>query len=482
MADFQLENFTQRSSQLLDRTRGIFDRYADLIGTISTLPQSMQPADGSIKLVFVGQYSAGKSSLIKMLTGEDVKIGAAITTDKSQEYEWGELEIVDTPGIHTGIRADHDERSYYRIDHAALLIFVVTNEGFDDYVGNHFRKLAVEQKRGKNMVLVVNKMDRTALGNVPEQQQIIADDMRKVLTPYTPEQLYLSFVSTEMYFEGEQESDAELRDIYVEQSGHDQFVENLNAFVASRGVLSKVQTPLETLRTSITKVIGDPKNQVSDQEIDAAEELLHRRLLEIKDGERRMRSEVERLAQTCANNIRAEGSNAARIIDMGVTEEEVKQAIDDAQTRAEDHVRECEREVGDRLSSIGAEIDRGLAAIDHSPLSNKLRQSLSIPTEVKSDGISSSPFNPMWVTTKASQASKMGLSVAGLGKFNFASAVKDVGHLFGVKFAPWGATNIVAGAAKVLGWIGVAYTAYQVLDKLLGEDKEAEARECTDEF
>lgn len=38
---------------------------------------------GNIKLVFAGQYSAGKSSILKMLTGRnDIAIGAGITTQK----------------------------------------------------------------------------------------------------------------------------------------------------------------------------------------------------------------------------------------------------------------------------------------------------------------------------------------------------------------------------------------------------------------
>ncbi|MBQ7628819.1 MAG: GTPase domain-containing protein [Selenomonadaceae bacterium] len=108
-----------------------------------------------------------------MLTGEDVEVCAAITTQNFTPYEWHGLEIIDTPGIHTELRPDHDEITYDQINHAALLIFVITNEGFSDRMGKHFFNLAVEQKRLKNMVLVVNKMDRTQLGNVPEQQQVI---------------------------------------------------------------------------------------------------------------------------------------------------------------------------------------------------------------------------------------------------------------------------------------------------------------------
>ena len=140
------------------------------------------------------------------------------------------------------------------------MVFVVTNEGFDNKIGNHFRKLAIDQNRGKNMVLVVNKMDRTALGNTPEQQKIIADDLQKVITPFTAQDLYLSFLDTGSYFESQIESDKEMRDLLLEQSGHDKFVANLNSFVASRGVLSKVQAPLETLKHAITDVIGESED------------------------------------------------------------------------------------------------------------------------------------------------------------------------------------------------------------------------------
>ena len=122
-------------------------------------------------------------------------------------------------------------------------------------MGNHFRKLAVEQDRGKNMVLVVNKMDRTSMGNTPEQQEIIADDLQKVITPFTRENLYLSFLDTESYFAWQEETDAELKTLLLEQSGFEKFVTNLNSFVASRGVLSKIQAPLETLKNAITNVI-----------------------------------------------------------------------------------------------------------------------------------------------------------------------------------------------------------------------------------
>ena len=120
----------------------------------------------TIKLVFTGQYSAGKSSIIRMLTGrEDITVGAGITTQKAHIYEWNGLEIVDTPGIHTQLRPDHDEISYDAIASADMLVFVVTNELFDSHLAQHFRKLAIDKDKAGEMILVVNKMERSSEGN-----------------------------------------------------------------------------------------------------------------------------------------------------------------------------------------------------------------------------------------------------------------------------------------------------------------------------
>ena len=91
--------------------------------------------DAPISIVVAGQYSAGKSTIIKMLTGRnDIEIGAKITTQKADIYEWNGLRIVDTPGIHTELRPDHDEISYSEIASADMLIYVITNELFDNYL------------------------------------------------------------------------------------------------------------------------------------------------------------------------------------------------------------------------------------------------------------------------------------------------------------------------------------------------------------
>lgn len=47
---------------------------------------------GFLTVAFVGQYSAGKSTIISALTGRrDLRIGADITTDKTASYDWNRI-------------------------------------------------------------------------------------------------------------------------------------------------------------------------------------------------------------------------------------------------------------------------------------------------------------------------------------------------------------------------------------------------------
>ena len=137
----RLTEYTSRISNLKEKARAALAR-ADVDIQIRDI------GSNAIRLVFAGQYSAGKSSILKMLTGrEDIIIDADITTQEVHTYNWQGIEVIDTPGIHTQLRPDHDEISYEAIASADMLVFVITNELFDSYIADHFRKLAIDKDK-----------------------------------------------------------------------------------------------------------------------------------------------------------------------------------------------------------------------------------------------------------------------------------------------------------------------------------------------
>lgn len=78
-----IEEFAKRSGYLKNRA----ERLLLEAGCDCTF-EKPDDAD-TITIVFAGQYSAGKSSILKMLTGdESIEIGAGITTETTNVYYW----------------------------------------------------------------------------------------------------------------------------------------------------------------------------------------------------------------------------------------------------------------------------------------------------------------------------------------------------------------------------------------------------------
>lgn len=313
-----------------------------------------------VKIVFAGQYSAGKSSIIKMLTGDEtIATGAKITTQETHTYEWNGLEIVDTPGVHTSLRPDHDEISYKAIAAADILVFVITNELFDSYMADHFRRLAIDKDKAGEMILVVNKMDRAAKGNTKEQQDIIREGLRDVLAPYTPEQLHLSFIDAQSYLDSveEREGDPELADELLARSGYNEFIETLNSFVAEKTLSAKLTTDLYVLDNELDKAISSLTPGSEDADIDALEENLKQQRHMLIDARTRIQRDVQDIFSDSAAKIREIGLDAAALVDSNITKEDLEEKIalygktaeeliESTRTKADDHVHSCFLELG----------------------------------------------------------------------------------------------------------------------------------------
>ena len=377
MTEFELSEITQEGENLLAEIKEEFQKYGY---NTDKLPQDFSDTEDKIKLVFVGQYSAGKSSIIKMLTGEDVKTGADITTQTAAVYPWRGMEIVDTPGIHTELRPDHDKLTYEEINHAALLVFVITNEGFSQKMGEHFRNLALEQKRAQNMVLAVNKMDRTALGNTKEQQEIIIPDLAKVTAPYEPEELYLSFLDTTAYFDSLTETDESLRQELLEISGNEEFIVNLNRFVAAKGILAKLATPLYTMANQLRDAINGGMNE-PDKEVAEFVSTIERRQNMIEECKRNLLRDTRGIAEKYRDEIVKVGRGALSAACGSADEAQFNDNMAAGQRKIESVIAKSADEVEDKIRTMISGLNENIKTYDSSSSVQKINTNLMMKLE-----------------------------------------------------------------------------------------------------
>lgn len=88
-----------------------------------TSPDFVEP--GKISVALVGQYNAGKSTLVNALFGEDRAVtGDGPTTKVRQIYDWKDYHIVDLPG--SDARLDEQEEARAAILDVQMVLYVVS--------------------------------------------------------------------------------------------------------------------------------------------------------------------------------------------------------------------------------------------------------------------------------------------------------------------------------------------------------------------
>ena len=473
---FELYQWTTIGNNLLFRSRQCLatapsEKMQMLAGRI---PAEILSSDKSVNLVFAGQYSAGKSSIMKVLTGrEDIAIGAGITTEKTHTYDWGGITVVDTPGVHTQLRPDHDEITYRAIAGADLLVFVVTNELFDSHLAKHFRNLAIERDKAHEMMLVVNKMRRCAKGNSQEAQNVIREDLRKVLAPFTPEDLRTTFIDAEAALESKTETDGEIAKILLKKSGVDGFTQELNRFVREKGLSSRYTTALYSLEQILQEALAS--ESTGDKDIDALEELLLQRRRALLDTQDRIPRAVEGEIQNASSQIRQEGRKVADMINGSADQKAVDQELQAAQDRVQNLAEQLEKSIQVVIGKHMKALDDRVGDIANSELAKEL-----LPRLVHRIEQASISPEAMKNLKKASDiSSKLGEflvrnsftpktgTLGGLFKLNQYSgtathgAVKAIGKFFGKSFKPWEAvkwTRTVANVGRVFAVAGTVLT------------------------
>lgn len=171
MTNVLIHELPEQTQVLVTRLRAILRDVpgdaASALLTRATIDQADKP-----RMVLTGQYSSGKSSLIKALTDGAVQpdIDADIATGEVTEYEWdGAVILVDTPGVQSGVRS-HDELAMDAIGNADFILFVVTVNLFDDASRDFLRRLANGlQMHGQMIVVITQTSKRSAADGVREQ-------------------------------------------------------------------------------------------------------------------------------------------------------------------------------------------------------------------------------------------------------------------------------------------------------------------------
>ncbi|TWD92214.1 50S ribosome-binding GTPase [Neobacillus bataviensis] len=454
-----------------------------------------------LRIAFIGQYNAGKSSTIAALTGakfihkkyemveneqklvqvyqvgdKRLNVGAQIMTDTTETYDWENVEIIDTPGINAG-RTDHDAKTLDQISKSDLLVFVVSNELFNPQGGAFFRKLLFDLQRSGQIMLVINKMSREA--GAPK---ILEKSLLEVIDPYHPKDFYTSFIDANYYLEAQLEEDDEEEKEYLEdKSNFDSFISSLQRLIAANQFTARLLTPLhrsaEVLEKTLNYLSTDNKNERD------LLELLRRKANLIRSSKIRLHNGIQSELNSIEHQVIMIGEQVAGKVDGHYNSDEINHAVRETE-------RTIQNESEKTLENIQALIEKEFEQLQ-TELVNLQESSLGMATleSFVTKGVTVQSFSDRNISERKKTQSIVGKAPDALNQLGkFAGEVSKetivgVVHKFGGKFKPWGATKLTKFVNKlgpILSIAGVVldvfFAAKEEYDETKHEQQLREAR------
>lgn len=451
-----------------------------------------------LTVAFVGQYSAGKSTIISALTGRrDIKIDADIATDKTTSYDWNGIKVIDTPGLFTE-REDHDQITYDAINKADLLIFCLTYMLFDSITVENFKKLAYDRQYACKIILIVNKMSDEA-GEEQEKINNYRHSLAEALKPHSLDEFPVCFIDAKEYCDGIDEED----DFLLEISRFSSFIEELNNFVEAKGSLARFDTPV---RIAISYLDELQLQLIRDSDEDSAFfQILNQLSRKVRKERNNLRTQVQSIILRLTSEVCSEGNKLA----AAVGDENFENINKQAELNVQKYYEKAESELQEVFETAIEEIRHEVQEVLQSDLAKTfftyLENTFSFSQDNPSEKINikqlKNQFNGLkliaenagielsqiatrnFINTAGKSGFLRGMDVAG-GKLH--QGVLAVGKFVGFKFKPWQAVRFaknIGNAAKFLGPVlGIAALGIDVLEIQQERKREKQMSDCRREI
>lgn len=420
--------------------------------------------EGRLRVVFVGQFSAGKSSLLKALTGLDVEIDADVSTTAIREVEWRGVALVDTPGVQAQQEGtEHDALSRKATVGADLVLFVMTNELFTDRLSRYLHYLADESGLGlaSKMAVVINKMDR----EINEPELIIAEVV-KVIEPHRDMLIFPCAV--QKYLDADRAPE-HLRQRFVEGSGVAALVHRLDAFIRERGAAGRIATPLQGMED----VLGEAMTSLGGEGTATRRELelLRRQRRLIENGSREIDGLIRVYAARARSTASRLGEEVVRQIREGMGQAEIEEHMLRGMNRIEPQMDELFSEVTEKFGKVISDVEEELDRLGQSQLGAAVAADRAAAERTTSlrDRIGDQRNVDHVLRVARKPVAEMLKSVAKDPKL-LKSIVLKVGKALGKKFRPWEAVKIGRFLGKAIPFVATAFELYMSYREEKAED------------
>ena len=487
MTDLLYHAAQQRAIVLGERLADVLHKIDDP-RTAALIARIVPQAHDRTRLVFTGQWSSGKSTLIKALTdgGAEVVIDSDIATGKVTEFDWdGIVALVDTPGVQAGIYR-HDRLAEEAIAAADLVLFAITVDLFDDAATEYLQHVIDTLGKRDQLLVVITKANSMHAGPGIREAAV-----REALGPSNADVPFIECDARD-YLDGLAHPDSVRAAAYRSVSNIDRVRGVINDISARRGDLGRYRQPFQVIKAvsleAESLLTEDPDEAAAlallarqRSALTARRERMGAKLEELAS---RFRTESVRAAEAFADDVEsiaAMPDGSPREGKISAFTEHLNESLNDAADRLGEGVG---RVMEQQFEDLAAEV-REIEAAPHT----RVVLSLAHDAEVQAghadirvgDRASRGPQTrsqvPPW-SGHAGRWLKEFRGSWGAGEGVRASAgtvghkvVLKTGHLFGKQFKPWQAVRVADRIGKATKFAGAFLTVAAEFGAVVAEER-----------
>ena len=457
--------------------------------------------NANITIAFVGEYNAGKTTLINILTNNNLSISAKPETSQSIKIPWNNYTIIDTPGLGSG-NPDHDNQTEQWLAGADLLIYVLTPDLFNQFAGRRFHDILKKYNRKQELMLVMNMIDQE-----DNDIDVFYEELQNVIDPTPLEDYYPTFISAKYYLQSIKTDDVGDKKYYEEKSNFNTLLETLDNFLLNKEQKSRLTTPLTKLY-ALSQVIEF--NSEFNKEI----ELLNLKIQFFNETTKTINTISKEFEGNLNTDVLQVSGNIYAALDD--PPKDFKQYLEDEFNKFSKTITKRIDYLTEQTNLILQDFEEENAKIDNSNLSKEVEERIQQSSRLKEIFKSSQNFHFKKEDTekinfidelkiKAEDIDKK-LKKAGVennvassilqGNFKELSTklitkidkklVLDVGHKLGYKFKPWEAVKLTGkvtkGIAKAVPFVNIAVAVWDISAHFYRKNKENEAERKLREF
>jgi len=488
--DFKLDIIAQKFSQIVDLVFEILKNSGkeNIINTIKDQLTSIQNQK-LLKIAFIGQFNAGKSTIIRGLTGNStIKISSNVETDTSTDYEWNNILVTDTPGLLAGKKVEHDQIAKKSITESDLLVYVITSQLFDNVILNNFIDIAFKQHYKDKIFVVLNKMSMEK-GNYEILKGNYLESIKQSFLPNYIYDFNTVFIDAADYIDGIKDSEPDL----IELSHFNEFIFVLNQFVQKKGLISKkFDTPLRFILSQLDTLIFEQVDPLFSSLLNKVENRIFKNLKNSK-------TEIDLLSNQLRFKLINKGNEfVGKIgevkIDMEREQIEIEKYIQEEsnkvskqiQLKLEESCKILSQDIQDVFDSdIAQYFFEGIDGKDIHLQNAKTKDDKAFREKFNYlNKISNQITGKILENTIKETATSTMLNAKNVAGSNMHTIVYEVGKFFGANFQPYGAVhiaqkigNVAQAVGPILSVISIFLTAKQMATEHENQKKLVSAKE-----